>query len=589
MKTWCAAAVLILAHVALLWHSATRTSATVDELSHLAGGLYAVNTGDFRITRVDPPFQNVFCALFAHAFNDYQLDYDNESWNKGIWNGSGDRLLEANPENFHSLLLAGRIGSMILSSALCMLIFIWTRMLWGPKAGLCVLALTVFEPNLLAHGRLITTDAGTMLFYLLTGFCCWRFYHKPSWVLLALTGAAAAGAWLCKHSGMLLFPILFITFLTLPTPAIVDRFAFLQRFSKPAKKITASFLMLCVAFASGFFTIWAGYAFEVGDSIPDRLPKDSELWLEFQYPILLGAHLLGIEEGMTVMADDPNEPLWAFLSTYTPAFSHWEGYFATRNIIEQGHLGYLMGRFSYSGFFEYYPVLFLVKTPVPLLLILFCGAAFLARHRVAVARHTLLSLTLIPGVYLVILMLFNTAAIGYRHALPILPFLLVLFAGAAASFVFQSLAASRPYVRTLGASLVALIAWCVIESVSLHPHYLTYFNQIAGGPENGRVWGVDSNLDWGQDLLTLKDYLEEHELGEPYLFYFGPKSLPDAYDVPHRTLKDPGPLPQGTYIIGATFLQGVGSGSWTPHLEPFRRREPDAYITPALLLYEKRY
>ncbi len=583
MKRWLIVVLLLAVHAALLWHSASRKSATVDELSHLAGGLYAVTTGDFRITRVDPPFQNVFCALFAAALCDYELDYDNESWNKGIWNGSGDRLLEANPDTIHQLLLAGRLGSMALSLALCFLVFVWAKDLWGWGPGLCVLALTVVEPNLLAHGKLITTDAGTIFFYTLTGYVCWKYYCKPNWLMLMEVGAAAAGAWLCKHSGLLLFPALFVVFLVLPKPSNRSMPKSVDVLSPAMQKTITATVMLIVVCVSGFFTIWAGYAFEIGDSIPDRIPVNSELWIETRTPLLYASHIVGLQDAYPFDPHDINDPLWVFLSNYMPAFSHWEGFFSTRLILQQGHMGYLFGRFSYSGFIYYYPALFLIKTPLPLLLIFGFGVFLLVRKLITIDQPALVVMLVVPAIYLLILMAFNTAAIGYRHALPVLPYLMVLCAGATASFVFEKTNMKKR------AAFFALVVWCVVQAMMTHPHYITYFNTLAGGSKNGRHLAIDSNLDWGQDLIILKQYIEDHQLGEPYLFYFGPKSLPDAYGVPHTILKDAGPLPPGTYIIGATFLQGVGAGAWMEPLEILRRREPDAYITPALLLYEKKY
>ena len=396
-------------------------------------------------------------------------------------------------------------------------------------------------------------------------------------------GASAAGAWLCKHSGLLLFPALLVVFLILPKPDIFKLPECCTRLSVLMQKALTSVALLFVICAAGFFTIWAGYGFEVGDSIPGRLPKDSELWSESRTPLLYATYILGIEDVVKFDPDNPNDSLWRLLSNYTPAFSHWEGFFSTRLILKQGHLGYLMGRFSYTGFVYYYPVLFLIKTPLPLLFLFGYGVVILARRKMKTGQNALVVMFVVPCVYLLILMFFNTAAIGYRHALPLLPYLLILCGGAAASYVFK-----MKEIRWR-AAFFALVAWCVLEALLTHPHYITYFNTLAGGSKNGRHFAIDSNLDWGQDLILLKEFIQEHELGEPYLFYFGPKSLPDAYGVPHHILKDAGHLPPGTYVISATFLQGVGAGAWMEPLEIFRRREPDAYITPALMVYEKKY
>ncbi|MBI1387780.1 MAG: hypothetical protein GC154_04975 [bacterium] len=583
-------AAVLLAHTLILYHSASQKSATVDELSHLAGGLYAITTGDFRITRVDPPLQNVICAGFAAAMNHYQLDYDNECWHKGLWNGSGDRLMEANPENFHQLLMSGRMGSIALSVFLLGIVFFWARELWGFHPAFCVLLLAAFEPNLMAHGRLVTTDAATISFYTLTGLLTWRFYKRPSWKRLAAAGAAAGFAWLSKHSGLLLLPALFVIFAVLPKPSCVHPPKWLSQCTAIFQRFAIASAMTAVVCAAVFFTIWAGYGFEVGDSVKGTLPKNSALWSAMRLPLLSGIYTLGLQDETMLDPDDLHDPLWVFLSRYTPAFSHWEGFFATRRILYEGHLGYLMGRFSYRGFAEYYPVLFLIKTPIPLLMIFAAGAWLLITRRVTLERSAWVILLTIPAVYLTILILFNTAAIGYRHALPVLPYLLISCAGALAYAVAgepdSDVRFSTP-ARSTGARWVfyALIAWSLFESLSLHPHYLTYFNEVIGGPRNGRFYAVDSNLDWGQDLLILKRYIREHDLGKPTLFYFGPKTLPDAYQVPHQILREVQPLPPGTYVISATVLQGVSILPWSEMLAPLRAREPDAYITPALYLY----
>ncbi|MBL7183318.1 MAG: hypothetical protein ISS50_02585, partial [Anaerolineae bacterium] len=182
--------------------------------------------------------------------------------------------------------------------------------------------------------------------------------------------------------------------------------------------------------------------------------------------------------------------------------------------------------------------------------------------------------------------------IGYRHILPILPFLFVFASGVARSLELRRLP------RTTACLL--LVIWYLVASIRIYPDYLAYFNELVGGPDNGWRYLVDSNLDWGQDLKGLKRYIERAGIEEVYLSWFG-STYPDAYgyDIPHRLLPSfiyhPGqvagvpfnplrPAP-GVYAISATNLQGV---YFSDHdlFAWFRERQPLSKIGYSIFIYE---
>ncbi len=598
LKKYSLVAFLLFLHAGILLHSASRKSASVDEMSHLAAGLYSLSTLDFRVNRAAPPLQNLVCAVPVALFPGYQLSYDNESWNKGIWNGSGDRLLEANPGRMHELLMWGRLGTIGLSVCLCFVAFLWAYELWGWIPALCVLILTVFEPNIMAHGRLITTDTAPTLLFLLTGYLFWRFTKRPCYRTLILTGVGFGLSWYAKHSGVVLLPALGIGFAVFVWTKREWRLGWIPKLdrSHPAARVfVRSLVILSFVTCIGLLTLWAGYAFEVGDTIPGPVkPSNSQIWQELQVPIRTVIYALGLGDRLTMDSSDPDQPFWMFLRNYLPLFNHWEGFLANRAHLEAGHLGYFMGKRSSYGWRSYYPILFLIKTPVPLLLIFALGALLLCVKAVRLDALALTGLLVIPGVYLYVLIFYSTANIGYRHALPALPFFIILFGGAAAQFVTQlfertetSADKSSPVHsrRTLAGIGLFLIAWMVWEAVMIHPHYLEYFNALIGGPKNGHEYAVDSNLDWGQDLLYAKEYIEKNQLQDAYLLYFGPQNYPDVYHVPHKKFGKQKVLAPGDYIVSASFLHGIGAGALYPVFEPLRRAAPDEYITYAVFVY----
>ena len=127
-----------------------------------------------------------------------------------------------------------------------------------------------------------------------------------------------------------------------------------------------------------------------------------------------------------------------------------------------------------------------------------------------------------------------------------------------------------------------------IESVRVSPAYLSYFNQLAGGPARGYTHLVDSSLDWGQDLARLEQWLAERRDTDlrdrpVYLAYFG-SGDPDNSGIQATLLPgyldwrdkiDFQPLQPGTYCISATMLQsvyGLAYGPWSEQYEQLYRR-----------------
>ena len=178
--------------------------------------------------------------------------------------------------------------------------------------------------------------------------------------------------------------------------------------------------------------------------------------------------------------------------------------------------------------------------------------------------------------------------IGHRHILPTYPVLFI-----AAGWLGRWLDWRRP----LAASLVlGLTCWHLGESLRVRPHYLAYFNELVGGPANGWRHLVDSSLDWGQDLPSLKTWLGEHARGEKvYLAYFGTGD--PAYEgikaTALPTLPDVGPprrwsaLGAGIYAVSATMLQqdyGPVRGDWTLPLE--KEYQTLRALEPAFLAYQ---
>lgn len=224
----------------------------------------------------------------------------------------------------------------------------------------------------------------------------------------------------------------------------------------------------------------------------------------------------------------------------------YDGLQATFSRLSQGRPSYLMGRWSSQGWWYYFPVAVLVKTPLPLLLLGAGGAVLAARRKAAEAVWLLL-----PPIGYFLASLTTKTQIGYRHILPVYPFL-CLWAG---------LALARLW-RTAGrVAAVVLAAWLAVTVARVHPHHLAYFNEAAGGPADGAKWLADSNLDWGQDLKGLSEAVAARGNPPVVLSYFGSDD-PAAYGLSYAPVGMIGNVeragaPDGVLRPGAPVLFAV--------------------------------
>jgi len=205
---------------------------------------------------------------------------------------------------------------------------------------------------------------------------------------------------------------------------------------------------------------------------------------------------------------------------------------------------------KFGRFPHYYLVTFLLKTPLPLLILLVLAAVWGPR----LPGRTAAFLWLPVAAYAALALAWGPQ-IGHRHLLPLYPFLFV-----SAGRTVVSPRAPRRILTGL------LASWYAFGTLAVHPHYLAYFNELAGG--QGRAWKllVDSNLDWGQDLPALKEWMDEHGVARIKFSYFGGADpayygvrcdfLP-SYEVPPATPIVREVHPGDLVAVSVTTLQGL--------------------------------
>jgi hypothetical protein len=531
-----ALAVLIALGHALAALTATATkSMTADEIAHLTAGHVYNTRGDFRFQPENGNLPQRWAAL-PLALTGTPLPPESAAWPRAdVWR-YGHALFFGQGVSADALLWAGRGMVTLVSAALGVLVFCWSRSLFGWRGGFLSLALYVFCPAFLAHGALATSDVVMTFFFLAAVGAWWRHLEQPGTAWAGLSAVTFALACLAKFSAVLLLPM----FALCAGVWLVDR-ARAGDWRGPLARLGRSTLLhVVVAWAA----IWIFHHARYSAFAPDQAAGAG--FYRGDWDWILSD--IGGSRPLFEVARD----LHLLPESYLYGFA-----FVLQFARERA--AFLNGDYSYTGWVSFFPFTFLVKTTLPLLILIAGGAVAAAVTALRIrtdegpAALTRRLRPLLPLAALFVIYWMTSLAshlnIGHRHILPTYPVLFI-----AAGWLGRWLDVRRPVAAL---AIAGLVAWHVAASVQIRPHL------------------VDSSLDWGQDLPGLKSWLDTHARNEPmYLSYFGTGD--PAYEGIRATMLPSLPevgaprrwhaLNPGVYAIGATQLQHVYSsirGPWT--------------------------
>lgn len=533
----------------LATNSLVGDSPTMDEQNHLARGLALLRTGDPRFSLEHPPLVNVLSALPLLTIPELQLPIDHPSWNQREgWYAFAEQLLWVYNHDVERMVFLSRIPTLYLTLGLALVGYRFSRELWSRLAALLVMIFLLFDPNIMAHGRYTTTDVGGTAMVLLSAYLLWRLWISDgwNWRRVFFAGIALGLAFASKFSNLIFLPIFALS-------------AFLPLYGNSWSWMSSSrrLLKYLLAGALSVLVVWVLYAFE---------------WRHYRF--------------LSIPFTELNQfsgPLPTFLA----------GIEQILRVSEGGRPAFLMGEFSMDGWWYYFPVAFTVKTPILVLILFLIAAILLVGRRDTRGRASYL---LILALAFFVISMLSALNIGYRHLLPILPFLYVMASGIVViPGIIGNVTETRHYVARF-ALLGALVSIFAIDAF-IHPHYLSYFNLLAGGPANGHKYLVDSNLDWGQDLIRLKYWMANNDVDQLKLSWFGTAD-PEYYGIKYEPLPglthhfdlwwdlpfDPDDPKPGIYAISASNLWEIPLAE--KRVFPwFRARQPDDRIGYSIFIY----
>ena len=538
-----------------------RKSITIDEIAHIPAGYYHLVAGNYTLNNEHPPLVKYWAALpllFLQPNEPPLAALDNVDF----YTRTGDAFAKfwtANASQFEVISFWTRVPMIVLTLALGWLIFVFTKELWNPRAGVLAVALYSLEPNVLAHGRIVHTDLPAALAYLLFVFALYRHHRLLSLRSALVLGLVTGVALVTKFSLVIVGPIFAVAmgawFLRAPSRGI-------SRGQIVRHVLVAGLVALAV--------INLAYRFQRQPILPGDVA-----WVAAKTPEYAPAIMSGISA----------------LSIFFPTYFLF-GLYNTVLHNHAGHASFLLGQYSDTGWWYYFPVAFALKTTL-VFLGLAMAAMLWALWRLFVRHDAKLLFVLGPIAVYIAVTLTSGINIGIRHFLPVYPLLFIL-----AALLLDRLLRVSKWRYLTGILVAMLLALMGLETVRAYPDYVSYLNQLRGDQPGWRLLS-DSNVEWGDDVKAVATYLHAH--GETSLSgavsagwltfrFFGV----DYFDICPPRQKDP--IRTHYVAIGASFLNGscVPGSAVLPEKErenlfaAYRDRKPEAVFGNSIYLYRVR-
>ncbi|MCA9074530.1 MAG: phospholipid carrier-dependent glycosyltransferase [Planctomycetaceae bacterium] len=495
---------LIAIHVAFGLHTASRKTITHDEIWHLPIGILNLQSRDFHFDDLNPPLTRMWAGLPG-----WLIGPEVES-GKGSSDVAG-KYIRHHPGH-RTWYVCGRAFNLMLSVATILIACRWAYEWFGMSAALMTALLGCTEPNVLAHSSLVTPDAGLMLGFTATLYVLCRWWSQPTWKLAILTGIITGLTQGTKFTAILLYAVVVVVgVLAILRPRIAD---------VSRRKILLQWLTILL------FSLIAWNATYLFRGSGRSLASYS---FQSQSMRTIQGVLKPVEQFPVPLPE-----------------SYMTGIDRQKSIMEQQHPVYLDGQWSLHGFRSYFPRTLQYKLSHVLQLLVLVGVVLLLFRRHRASRIDMLVLLGLPCALLLGIASLSSMQLGVRYVLPLMPLLILIASSVACSVTERS-----PLIKWGLTSIVVVAAFLPLRH---HPDHLAYFNEAAGGRIGGRYHLLDSNLDWGQDLHMVREFMTTNGLDEIGLVYFGTLP-PDILGIDYHVSPGRSPAP-GWHAVSVNFVMG---------------------------------
>jgi hypothetical protein len=589
---------LLLMFAGISWWASSTKSPAYDEPYHAVSSWLQLRFMDYRLDNEDPPLWQYWASLL-NSKSALHADFSGPDWmdmprslaHQWYW---GVTTLYRTPGNDPVKLIARCRAMMVVVAVLLgVLICYWTWSIGGPIAAVSATFLFCLDPNFLAHSSLMKNDVAFAMSMFALALAIWRGGKKLDGEAIGWIGLLCVVNLTVKFSGfaaVILVPLLLGIRAALPQPWPVLGRVISKRFHRFL--IAGGITLLCAGIS--YAGIWAVYGFRYRptpdasvllnmDELCGKIRRNQALVLSHGVPTTQLADLPLPARVMLFCSDRhllPQAFAAGFLFTYANALIRCD---------------YLLGQISYFGWWWYFPFAMLVKTPIAVLIAgLLAAGVGIKSLRTGQFKNRELQWTALCIAVPVLVFLASAMSshvdIGIRHVLSVYPFFYVAI-GCAVAWLWTN---GRKKTQV---ALLALGGLLVVETLSVFPNYIPFFNVIAANSPGGKLnLLADSNLDWGQDLPLLADWQRSHPDQPLYLSYFGYAdphyyglkyfSLPGGYfyDTDHRW---PDPYARCVVAISASNLQQILlDPKLTAYYAHWRTQKPIAVLGDSIYLFE---
>ncbi len=544
-QIWLIVVALIFVQTLQMIYVVHRESLTFDEDDHMFAGYMMLHAGDYGLNPEHPPLVKMLAALPIVGEKLWIPPNRNRDFKAEAYLDGRDWLAR-NDGDSQRMVFKMRLAAGLLAIGLSLVVFFAAREWFGTTAGLVALVLVTFDPNIVAHCALVTTDIGVSLFFLASIYAFYRYVKQPSLVRLLVAGLVAGLLLATKHSGILLAPMLVLLIgwevVTAPKGAR----------GRLALRLSGAFGAIVVI---GVVVLWAFYGFRYA-ARPAGLALSSSL-ADYVAPlshfnaaaVLAIAHLRLLPESYLMGLVDVKR-----MAQWYPTFA--------------------FGRNYAHGIWWYFPAVILIKTTLGLLALV--AAAFFAIFTRRLRKGRELAFILIPAAFYLLVAIQAGIDIGARHILPVDTFMFILAAGGIAA-----LAAGNKRWAYVGAGLVLAH---IVSALTVFPNYIAYANEAWGGPKNVHNLLSDANVDWAQQLYQVKAWQDRHPGEECWFAYFArPEIDPAVYGIRCHAM----PTADTGWLGGSDIIPQVvngyvliSAGDWSGCEFPSGRMNPYAIFQP---------
>jgi 4-amino-4-deoxy-L-arabinose transferase-like glycosyltransferase len=496
-------------------------SHTRDESRHLIRGVMLLETGDYRLNKHHPILANVLNAV-PQLWND-KLEVpttDQYFWRKADKDKLAGQLSEINGKRRQyvpNVLNRSRAVTIIAIALSIPLFYFLILKEAGAIPAVIFTVLYGFSPNIMAHSRLVTTDAWIVPIVFWASFVLYKYAKKPTLLRLAGFTLLSFAALITKYSAVpvaalwLLLLFVFELQRQKKTKGFIKSLKrFIKSLAKPALILVIWLILMTAAYGFNFKSLA-----ETNHTNNDKTQSHVD-------------NISGIIPDGVKFLEKPIQNF--YLHAKLPFPEYIQGFY--ENVLlhdKYGHDSFLYGMYAKKGWWYYFPAAMAIKMPIPALIGIgaILGTAAVIGYRgfndfvkssnrkAWIKKRSKLkphSVFIFVPIFLLLLSMKSSINLGIRHILVIFPFIYLGISLIAQNFIKKFKFAWIP--------IILLGAWYVGSAVWIYPHYLEYFNELIGGPKNGYKYLLDSNLTWAQDVFLVEDYIES--IPEDETVYFNP-------------------------------------------------------------------